>query len=100
MGWMGRWKFGLFRGNQPGVASLIVLLCVCILIQMLGLPVTFLSLLDSDNLLKLEPGSEDFSSPSQLLYPRTLIQVTETAHSLSMLQPQVLLKSFFHPPTA
>ena len=100
MGWIDQWKFGCLRGNQSGIASLIVVLCVCILIQMLGLPVTFLSLLDSDDLLKSQPGAEDFSAPSQVLYPDRPGQVTGTVQVPAMLVLLVLPRTFFHPPAA
>lgn len=67
---------------------------------MLGLPVTFLSLLDSDELLKSQPGSEDFSAPTQVLHPETLVQGIGSVHTVSIRRLLILPKSFFHPPAA
>ena len=94
------WGDRLVRANQRGVLSLIVLLCICILIQMLGLPVTFLSLLASDDLLKSQLVSEDFSTPSQVQYSEGLVQGTGSVYSSSMLKLLILQESFFHPPAA
>ncbi len=45
-----------------GVACVLVLLCLCVLAQMIGTPFTLLSLLNSDMLAESEPISEDFSA--------------------------------------
>ena len=52
-----------------GVACLIILLCICVVTQMLGVPVTLIGLLNADVLTKSEPISEDYSTPSTVPEP-------------------------------
>ena len=88
----------LFRTS--GLACLVVFLCICVVIQMLGLPVTFLSLLNEDMLLKSDPISEDFSGLSTTPHPQSpgfLSLITE--HQFKLTLP-VLVTVVFHPPSA
>lgn len=41
---------------------LVLLLCICVVTQMLGVPITLLGLLDSDRFLESEQSSEDPSA--------------------------------------
>jgi len=82
------------------VTCLVALLCICVATQMLGLPVTFLSLLNEDTLLKSDPISEDFSvlsivPPTQK--PGLLSLFTESWIQLYL---PVLVTLVFHPPSA
>ena len=77
-----------------------MLLCVCVVAQMLGAPFTLLGLLNSDVLTESEPVSEDFStlSPSpEPERPRLFHLFTEF---LPVLHLPVLLTSIFRPPSA
>lgn len=83
-----------------GIAALVVLLCLCIITQMLGVPVTLIGLLNSDMLTKSEPASEDFSALSTLPGPERpglLSLITELS---PVPQLPVLATSVFHPPSA
>ena len=98
MGWMGQWKDGVFRSRKSGLSGLVILLCVCVVLQMLGLPVTLLSVSDSDELMKLQPVSEDFSTPSIVSYPQALFRLTGVIEFLPVEEPLVFTKSLFRPP--
>lgn len=80
-------------------ACIVVVLCICVIIQMLGVPATFVDLVSSDALTKVEPVSEDHttvSSSAEPERPRLLTVVTES-HPLRRLP--VLTTSVFHPPS-
>lgn len=76
-----------------------MLLCVCIVTQMLGVPATLIELVNSDVLTKAEPVSEDFSTLSRSPEPER----PRLFHSLTEFRPvrhlPVLLTSVFHPPS-
>ena len=91
---------GSFRSScwERGVACLIMLLCICVVTQMLGAPFTLLGALSSDILTESEPVSEDMTalSPSpEPDKPRLFYMLTDF-HSVH--HPPVLLTSVFHPP--
>ena len=77
----------------------ILFLCVCVLAQMLGMPITFFSLVSSADVF-LESVSEDFSFPPTVPTPRT----SNARISYSELQASpylpVFVTSVFHPPQA
>lgn len=79
---------------------MVVLLCVCVLAQMIGTPFTLLSLLNSDMLTESEPISEDLSafSPALELERSRLFRVFTEFRPLFHLP--ILLTSVFHPPSA
>jgi hypothetical protein len=83
-----------------GVACLIILLCICVVTQMLGIPATLIGLLNADVLTKSEPISEDFSTLSTLIFPERpgLFSVIADLYPVSQLP--VLTTSVFRPPSA
>lgn len=86
--------------GAAGVACVVVLLCVCVLAQMIGTPVTLLSLLNSDMRAESEPVSEDLSAPSPLpeLERPELLRILSEFHPIRHLP--ILITSVFHPPAA
>lgn len=78
---------------------LVVLLCVCVVTQMLGVPVTLIGLMNSDMLAKSEPVSEDFSSLSPSPEPGKPSLLRFFTESRIVLQLPVLAKSVFRPPS-
>lgn len=76
---------------------LILLLCVCVLAQMLGAPVTLLSLLTTSDMLA-GSVSEDFSvlPPVPELHPFSALRLRVDRHPVPHLP--VLATSVFHPP--
>lgn len=78
----------------------VLLLCLCVTIQMLGLPVTFLGLLTEDILLKCDPVSEDVSVLSAAQSPpRPDLLGLCTERRLQRHRP-VVFTMVFHPPAA
>lgn len=78
---------------------MILFLCVCVLTQMLGMPITLFSLVASSDVF-LESVSEDFSFPTTVPKPRTSsawILYTELQSSPYL---PVFVTSVFHPPQA
>ena len=89
--------------RTSGAASVIMLLCVCVVVQMLGVPFTFLGLLsadllNSDMLTESESESEDLTALSLsagLERPRLFYSSAE----LRAIRHLPLLPiSVFHPP--
>jgi hypothetical protein len=83
-----------------GVIYLILLLCICVVTQMIGLPVTLLGLLDYPDMLEeFESASEDFSvlSPSLAQERPSLLCLFAEIQPVNYLP--VLLASVFRPPT-
>lgn len=81
------------------LACLVALLCVCVVVQMLGVPATLMDLLNSDVITKSEPVSEDHStlSPSpQPDRPHLFMIFTELGPVVHL---PVLGISVFHPPS-
>lgn len=80
-----------------GTLCLVVLLCVCVLVQMLGLPVTLLSLLTTSDMLT-ESICEDPSvlPPVPELRPSSALRLCVDRHPIPSLP--VLAISVFHPP--
>jgi hypothetical protein len=83
-----------------GVACLIILLCICVVTQMLGVPVTLIGLLNADVLTKSEPVSEDFSALSTLILPERPGLLSMIAELYPFPQLPVLATSVFRPPSA
>lgn len=84
-------------GQTIGLRSLVFVLCVCVLAQMLGLPVTLLSLMNASDMLT-ESVCED---PSILplvpeLRPSSVLRLCIDGHPISDLP--VFATSVFHPP--
>lgn len=87
-----------FPSGVRAVVGFVLLLCICVVVQMLGMPATFMDLLSSDALVKMEPVSEDHTTVSPSLEserPRLLPMVTES-HPVRRLP--ILTTSVFHPP--
>lgn len=81
-----------------GVACLIMLLCICVVTQMLGAPVTLIGLLSADLLTKSEPVSEDFSTLSTLPEPGKPRLLSLLIQFRSIPQLPILPVSVFRPP--
>ena len=93
-------KGSCFSCRTTGVACLVLLLCVCVVAQMLGVPATLMDLLNTDVLTKSEPASEDASALSLSPEPersRLFLSFTELR---PVRHPPMLLTSVFHPPSA
>ena len=82
------------------VACVMLLLCVCVVTQMLGTPFTLLGLLNSDALTESELNSEDFSALSPSPQPERpfLSHVLMEFHPIRHLP--VIVTSVFRPPSA
>ena len=78
---------------------MILLLCICVLAQMLGMPMTFFSLLASSGVF-LESVSEDFSFPPTVPKPRTPSAWISYTESQSSPYLPLFVTSVFHPPQA
>lgn len=87
-----------FSSRANGLACVVVLLCVCIIAQMLGAPFTLLGLMDSDVLTESEPVSEDVMALSSSPEPERPRLFHVLADSSSVLHLPVLLTSVFRPP--
>ena len=84
--------------RSTGLLCLVLLLCLCVVTQMLGVPVTLLGLLDSDRLIQSEPASEDptvLSSIPEPERPNFLSFFTDSAAGRRL---PVVLSSVFRPP--
>ena len=77
-----------------------MVLCICVVTQMLGAPVTLIGLLTADVLAKSEPVSEDFSSPSTLPEPGKPHLLSLLIQFRSMPQLPILPVSVFRPPSS
>lgn len=75
-----------------------MLLCICVVTQMLGVPVTLIGLLSADVLTKSEPVSEDLSTLSMLPEPGRPRLLSLLIQFRSMPQLPILPVSVFHPP--
>jgi hypothetical protein len=85
-----------WRGNR-GLFLIVICLCVCVLSQMLGMPVTLGSLLCSSDMLS-QPTAEEFS----LLPEPPRLDDRSRPCLLTEVQPSprvpVFVSSVFHPP--
>lgn len=84
-------------GSQGTMLGIVLFLCVCVIVQMLGVPVTLLSpVLTLDTL-----GAsvlEGFSVPSTSLRLDPSIEFLQVADIESPLYVSLLPSAFFHPP--
>jgi len=97
---MRRMNATLFQSpyRMTSLTCLALFLCVCVASQMLGMPVTLISLLASD--MPVESVSEDFSLPPvlpRLATPDTRGTQVEFHPSLHL---PIFTTSVFHPPQA
>ncbi len=83
-----------------GSVCLVVLLCVCVVAQLLGAPFTLLGLLNSDMLTESEPVSEDFSALSSSPEPERSYRFRVAAEFRPVHHLPILVTSVFHPPSA
>lgn len=85
--------------HVTGITWLVLLLCVCVVTQMIGVPVTLVGVFNSDMLENLEPESEDFS----VLSASPKAEGPGLLSLLTVLRPTyhlpVLLASLFRPPS-
>lgn len=97
-------QYALFEWSSSArtitVRCLVVLLCICVVMQMLGVPATFVDLLSSDALAKLEPVSEDHTTVSPSAEPERPRLLTLVTESDSVLRLPILTTSVFHPPAS
>ena len=94
-----RWIDGkAVRVLPQGIAAVIVVfsICLCVLLQMLGAPVTLLGVLISD--VPAESLSEDFSIPPIPPEPDTPGQFSFYAEFQPSVHLLILSTSVFHPP--
>jgi len=84
-------------GQRTGSRWIVLFLCVSVLAQMVGMPMTLLSLLTTSDVLA-ESGSEDPSMLPQVpeLRPFSAPHLRVDGHTISHLP--VLAASVFHPP--
>ena len=85
------------RNRSIGSTCIVLFLCVCVVSQMLGAPVTLFSLMLSSDMLT-ESVSEDFSLPPtvpELGIPSRLRHYQEFHPTLQL---PVFVTSVFHPP--
>lgn len=79
---------------------LVLFLCVCVLAQMLGMPITFFSLVASSDASLMESVSEDFSFPPTIPKPTTSSAWSSNLDRQSLPYVRVFVTSVFHPPQA
>ena len=79
-----------------GVVILVLFVCICVVSQMLGTPVTLIDVLTSE--LPGESVSEDFSIPPLTPEPSLAAQARLSEHVDSMQYLPILAISVFHPP--
>jgi hypothetical protein len=79
--------------------GIVLVLCVCVLSQMLGTPVTLFGLLTSADLLT-ESVSEESSLPSTVTRPITSGLFRSHSELPSSLYLHIFVTSVFHPPPA
>ena len=77
-------------------AVLVGFVCLCVVFQMLGAPVTLLGLLTSDT--PVESLSEDFSIPPSIPEPGRPNRSRFTGETQSLPYVLVLSTAVFHPP--
>lgn len=80
-----------------GLLAVVVLLCFCVLAQMLGMPVTMLGLVTTSDML-VESVSEDFSLIPVVPEPGTSGPSHTQAEFQASLHFPVFVTSVFHPP--
>ena len=86
----------LFSPRGLGVACLVLFLCLCVIVQMLGVPVTLLALLTSDS--PIESLSADFSILPITLNPGTLSRSAFCMEFQGLVYLPIFSTSIFRPP--
>lgn len=85
-----------FSRRGVGVVCLILCLSLCVLVQMLGVPVTLLSLLILDT--PAESLSEDFSVLPILLKPPAPGRIASHVEIQGLVYHPIFSTAIFHPP--
>lgn len=85
-----------FFNRGVGIACIISLLCLCVVFQMLGVPVTLLALLASDS--PIESISEDFSILPVILEPSTFNRIALYVESQRLVYLPIFSTAIFRPP--
>lgn len=85
-----------FSSRDVGVACIITLLCLCVVFQLLGVPVTLLALLTSDS--PIESLSEDFSILPIQLKLRTPIRIAVHVELQRHIYLPIFSTTIFRPP--
>ncbi len=93
--WIRRMAYG-FVPQAMASAALVFLVCLCVVFQMLGVPVTLLGLLTSD--APVESLSEDFSIPPSMPEPGTPDRSRFTVERQFSRHFPVFSTAVFHPP--
>lgn len=86
----------LFPTQGCAIACLVSLLCLCVVFQMLGVPVTLLALLASDS--PIESLSEDFSILPVILEPRTFNRIALYVEFQRLVYLPIFSTAIFRPP--
>lgn len=77
--------------------AIVMLLCVCIMVQMLGVPVTLLNPGGAADTLAVS-ASEGFSVPSSLSQPTPSVEMVPVTDAPPSVHVPVLVSALFHPP--
>jgi hypothetical protein len=77
--------------------TMVVVLCLCVVVQMLGVPVTLLTPVGTVDTLA-ESVSEGFSVPSSFPQPTPSVEVVPVTDAQSSAHLVVLASALFHPP--
>jgi hypothetical protein len=85
--------------NEPvALMCFVAFCCICVLTQMLGVPVTLLGLLNSDVAMESAAGSEDLSILPSTPQPEKLTLYRLFTELHPVLHLPLLLTSVFRPP--
>lgn len=92
-------RLGAMRApyRTTGSVAVVLVLCLCVLSQMFGVPITRVSLFTFAGMLT-ETVSEEFSLPSTILEPDMLGPFRFHTEFLPSPQLPVFVTSVFHPP--
>jgi hypothetical protein len=88
-----------FEENRQGKVymAMIMLLCLCVMAQMLGVPATLLHSLETVDALAVSV-SEGFSVPSSFPQPTPSVEMVLVTDSPVSVHMPVLASALFHPP--
>jgi hypothetical protein len=88
-----------FKKSHLGIVymAMVVLLCLCIVVQMLGVPVTLLNLEAAADTLTVS-ASEGFSVPSSFPELTPSVEMVPVSDAPSSAHVPVLASVLFHPP--
>lgn len=86
----------MLSSSSTSIALMVVFVCTCVLLQMLGTPVTLIDVLTSE--LPGESLSEDFSIPPVIPEIDLITRTFPHEHPESSRHLPVLMTWVFHPP--